>query len=201
MSAVVVSTMLTTPTGGIPMNRLFRYALVLFVLALPILSAEVSETQSKLKPLDDKTRCVAVFKEILVCLKYRDLKAVFGSIMDGSAHDRFKMMPQDTPIEELEDGEKGVEGFIEKNFRGCDVALSTFDEIRFSDLETQKGAARVRLARGREEAEGDVLTMNVLIPALHKRELNRTGSHGYTVFSRLEFVKLKGKIYWIPFGW
>ena len=155
------------------------------------------------RPLDDRTRCIVVFKEVLAYVKCRDLKAVFGKIMDGGGKGAFRLSPTDDVAKLLRAmGEEQDEGkFLEKSFPHAEAILAHFDDIKFSDLQRQAGTVRVSTKGGGPKGEGELFVIQIVIPENAGVDLQKTDSDGLKLFSRLRFVKYGGRIYWVPFGW
>lgn len=180
------------------MSKPVTVALVALALLGPL--ARAAEEP---KPLDDRTRSIAVFKEALAYVKCKDLKAVFGKIMDGGGKGEFKILPTDDLPKLLRaTGEGQDEGkFLEKSFPHADAILAHFDDIKFSDLQRQAGTVRVSTKGGGPKGEGELFVIQIAVPESAGVDLQKADSDGLKLFSRLRFVKYAGRIYWVPFGW
>ena len=180
------------------MSKPVAAAMVALVLLGPL--ARAAEEP---KPLDDRTRCIAVFKEVLAYVKCKELKAVFGKIMDGGGKGEFKVLPTDDVAKLLRaTGEGQDEGkFLEKNLPHAEAILAHFDDIKFGDLQRQAGTVRVSTKGGGPKGEGELLIINIALPESAGVDVGRTDSDGLKLFSRLRFVSYNGGIYWVPFGW
>ena len=144
--------------------------------------------QSEPRPLDKRTRCIALFREVLVRLNDRNLPRAFSRIADGARGGKtFRLVPKDA-AEKMASEDGG--DFLEHNFRHHEKILAAFDEILYSDLSTEAEDAVLKKDRRAEGETAKVHVIKIKIPGIADRH-----------FRELRFVEAPSGLYWVPFGW
>ena len=173
--------------------------MVASVVALAVLCGGAASEErpprdaGKLKPLDKRTRCILTFKEVLITIKYSDLKAVLTKIADGGGGDKYRVTPDGkTGDEDLDDNpSKEVIGkFISHNFPKHEAVLQQFGRIQFSDLSAEGLVVVTEKINKDKKHEGRLYRMNISIPGVEDER-----------FHSLRFVECQGAMLWVPFGW
>jgi hypothetical protein len=143
--------------------------------------------QSGPRPLDKRTRCIALFREVLVRLSDRNLAGAFSLIADGKGGKTFVLVPRDAAEKMAsEDGND----FVEHNFPHHEKILAAFDETLYSDLSTEAEDVILKKDRRAEGATAKVHVITVKIPGIADKR-----------FRKLRFVEGPTGLYWVPFGW
>ena len=137
---------------------------VLIALLFGVLIAQ--QAPGDTAPLDDRSRCIALFKEVLAYARCQDVEALFAKIADQRGDDRFVLTPELERIklsEQLNDVDKR-RAYFDKQFSCYGGILEHFDGIRASELRTER---RIRISIiGSEQPEeaGELLVMDVALP-------------------------------------
>lgn len=157
------------------------------VLSYSCPAEEGRARQSEPRPLDKRTRCIALFREVLVRLSDGNLAGAFTRIADGKGGKTFVLVPKDAAEKMAsEDGN----GFLEHNFPHHEKILVAFDEMLYSDLSTEAEDVVLKKDRRAEGATAKVHVIAVKIPGIADKR-----------FSKLRFVEGASGLYWVPFGW
>jgi hypothetical protein len=147
----------------------------------------------KLKPLDKRTRCILNFKEVLITLKYGDLKTVLTKVADGGGRDKYRVTPDGkTGDNKLDDNpaKEAIGSFISHNFPKHEAVLQQFGSIRFSDLSAEGLVVVTEKINRDKKHEGRLYRMSISIPGVEDER-----------FRSLRFVESEGAMLWVPFGW
>ncbi|MHC4201675.1 MAG: hypothetical protein ACYSU0_16945 [Planctomycetota bacterium] len=142
--------------------------------------------QSEPRPLDKRTRCIALFREVLVRLSDGNLAGAFSRIADSGGK-TYRLVPKDAAEKMAsEDGDD----FVEHNFPHHEKTLAAFDEILYSDLSTESEDAVLKKDRSAQGVAAKVHVMTIKIPGIADER-----------FRKLRFVEGASGVYWVPFGW
>ena len=82
------------------------------------------------------------------------------------------------------------ETFFKHNFPRSEEILKAFDGILISELKEVPEAATVTDATGNEKQDAKVYEMDLQVPGITEAR-----------YSKLRFIEVERKIYWVPFGW
>jgi len=181
------------------MRLILTYVFIGVVCSVVVGGQEVSTDR-----LDERTRCIALFAEVLAYAKCRNPQAFFAKIADGGGADTFWLVPPEEVAELFKLG--GVYGdtekFFEKTVPHAAKILEHFDTIRFAGLRREK-EVRVgsRGRRGGAVGRGELLAIEITLPEAVGADLAKTGMDGNKIYSRLIFVEVDDQLYWVPFGW
>jgi len=176
--------------------------IVYFLQSSSLQGNEDVSRQKQFRPLDKRTQCVVLFREALVLISSKNVPALTRIIADGHGPNNFTVNLNTTPLPNyLKAAVKEPERFLKGNFPHSSTVHANFDQILFSDLQTEKEAITVKnsvtTAEGREvpfiarkgDKAGKLYTIDIRIPGIEDRR-----------FSQLRFVEADGRLFWIPFG-
>ena len=146
-------------------------------------------------PIPNRTECLSLFKQALTDIKDDDQGKVFSYVLDSSGGKSFQIVTDRS----MEDVEKvGVKNFMKKNFPNNSLILNNYDKIEFSKLEQFPNQSFSMKEDDKVLGEVNLYYIKVKMPFLKD---NMVGSISLNLYSYLRFVKFKGKLYWVPFGW
>lgn len=152
-------------------------------------SSKPSASKEVLKAPSAKARGLATFKEALVLVHHKKIKEVFGIIADGKGS-KYSIPNAGFESDKFETPEKAAK-FAKKNFPYYDELYRNFDKIKISG-KAEKKKVKVYWDGVKKIATGTLHTYKMEIPGW-------TEKHPY--FTRLQFLEVHGKIYFVPFGW
>ncbi|MDF1667693.1 MAG: hypothetical protein P1V97_38505 [Planctomycetota bacterium] len=140
--------------------------------------------------LSPKNRGIAALKEVLALVHHNKLAEVFDRIADGK-RDSYSIPRVSFNKDKWSTPEKAAK-FKKKNFPHYDELYQAFDQMRISKECTTK-KTKVYWDGVKKIETGTVYTYRIECPSLTKKYPQ--------FFSRLQFLAVDGKIYFIPFGW